>query len=63
MKARRRVVTQGKGGPGSRGAANAPAPKIRRTPTVRTFRSAILEPRPASASRAAVPIYTADFPQ
>ena len=51
MKARRRVVTHGKAGPASRGAASAPAPKIRRTPTVRTFRSAILEPRPASMSR------------
>jgi dihydroorotate dehydrogenase (NAD+) catalytic subunit len=42
MRPKKRVITLGKD-------AAAPAPKPRRTPTVRTIRSAILEPRPGPA--------------
>jgi len=53
MKAKKRVVTYGKGVPPSRGAASSPAPKTHRTPTVRTIRSAIVEPRSAPPPRPA----------
>ena len=60
MRAKKRVVTYGKAVPPSRGATSGPAPKTRRTPTVRTIRSAIVEPRPAPppgpASPAARPV-------
>ncbi len=48
MKAKKRVVTHGKtpGAPGQ-------GPNTRRTPTVRTFRSAIVEPRGRTAARQA----------
>jgi dihydroorotate dehydrogenase (NAD+) catalytic subunit len=55
MRAKKRVVTHGKAVPPSRGAAGGFVPKARRTPTVRTIRSAILEPRPAPPPRQALP--------
>lgn len=55
MRAKKRVVTHGNAASASRGGASGPVPRIRRTPTVRTIRSAILEPRPASAKRPASP--------
>ncbi len=58
MKAKKRVVTYGKAAPPSRGAAGGPVPNTRRTPTVRTIRSAIVEPRPASAQRPPSPATT-----
>ena len=51
MRAKKRVVTYGKATPYSRGASGGPAPSMRRTPTVRTIRSAIVEPRPGSPQR------------
>jgi dihydroorotate dehydrogenase (NAD+) catalytic subunit len=55
MRAKKRVVTQGKAKPPSRGAASGFVPSTRRTPTVRTIRSAILEPRPGPLPRQALP--------
>ena len=55
MRAKKRVVTYGKAVPPSRGAASGPAPNTRRTPTVRTIRSAIVEPKPAPPPRPASP--------
>ena len=55
MRAKKRVVTYGKAVPPSRGAASGPAPNTRRTPTVRTIRSAIVEPKPAPPIRPASP--------
>ena len=51
MKAKRRVVTQGKGSSPSGGAGSGFVPRTRRTPTVRTIRSAIIEPRPSALPR------------
>src|SRR5665811_1267120 len=55
IRAKKRVVTYGKAVPPSRGAASGPAPNTRRTPTVRTIRSAIVEPKPAPPPRPASP--------
>jgi len=55
MRAKKRVVTYGKAVPPSRGAASGPAPNTRRKPTVRTIRSAIVEPKPAPPPRPASP--------
>jgi dihydroorotate dehydrogenase (NAD+) catalytic subunit len=51
MKAKRRVVTQGKGASLSGGAGSGFVPRTRRTPTVRTIRSAIIEPRSSALPR------------
>ena len=48
MRAKKRVVTQGRAAPSGWGPAGSPAPSTRRTPTVRTIRSAIVEPRPGA---------------
>ena len=55
MRAKKRVVTQGRAAPSGRGPVGSPAPSTRRTPTVRTIRSAIVEPRPA-AQRVPAPV-------
>jgi dihydroorotate dehydrogenase (NAD+) catalytic subunit len=55
VRAKKRVVTQGRAAPSAWNPAGSPAPSTRRTPTVRTIRSAIVEPRPA-ARRVAPPV-------
>jgi dihydroorotate dehydrogenase (NAD+) catalytic subunit len=55
MRAKKRVVTQGKAVPVSRSSAGGSIPRIRRTPTVRTIRSMIIEPRVAPSPRPASP--------
>jgi len=55
MRAKKRVVTHGRAVPPSWGASSGPVPRTRRTPTVRTIRSAIVEPKPAPPPRPASP--------
>jgi len=55
VRAKKRVVTQGRAAPPAGVRRPVPAPSTRRTPTVRTIRSAIVEPRPA-ARRVPAPV-------